>query len=404
MKPRGASCRRFFFTHFPFDMHLKSRHFLLAAVLLAIAMAILFAVRYRLSHSAPKPAKLAEVVKTVLTQRQSLPIMLTANGSVTAINSVDVRPQIQNVVRAVHVREGQEVQAGQLLFTLDTRGDDSNVAKAQAQLASQRADLADAEQILKRNQELVGKNFVSQAVVDSARNKVNSLRSALQANQAALQASSIAAGYNQIRAGISGRIGTISVHVGSLAQPGGEPMLSIHQMDPIAVSFALPQRELAHVRATYPNGEAPVEVQLADGSALAGKLMFIDNTVDPQSGTILMKSRFSNTDHKLWPGTFVNVQMTSRTLADAVTVPAQGVITGPTDKFIYVVQPDATVKMQKVEVMAIVDGVAAISGVNAGVRVVVEGAQNLRPGTKVREVAAPQANTAEAEKKNTQAN
>lgn len=366
-------------------MHLKSRHFLIAAVLIVIGLAIFFGVRTRLASTGPKMHNPVQVVKTALAQRKSIPITLYANGSVTAINSVDVRPQIQNVVRAVHVREGQEVQAGQLLFTLDARGDDSNVAKAQAQLASQRADLADAEQVLQRNQELLAKHFVSEAVVDSARNKVNSLRSALQANQAALQSSSILASYNQIRASIGGRIGAISVHVGSLAQPAGAPMLTIYQMDPIAVSFAVPERELAHVRATYPQGNAPVIAQLPGGSELTGQLMFIDNSANTDSGTILMKSRFANADRKLWPGTFANVRMTSRTLADAVAVPAQGVITGPTDKFAYVVQPDGTVKMQKVDVLAIVDGVAAVTGLEAGARVVIEGAQNLRPGVKVKE-------------------
>ena len=328
-------------------MRLRSRHFLFIIVFLAVALGVSFSVRERLHGAVPKTSKPAQVVKTALAQQQSMPIVLQANGSVSAINNVDVRPQIQNVVRAVHVREGQEVQAGQLLFTLDARADESNVAKAQAQLASQRADLADAEQVLKRNQELLAKNFVSQAVVDSSRNKVDALRSALQANQAMLQASNVAAGYNQIRASISGRLGAISVHVGSLAQPAGAPMLSIVQMDPIAVSFAVPERQLTHIRASYPQGDAPIIAQLADGSELSGKLVFIDNSADTQSGTVLMKAHFANADRKLWPGTFVSVRLTSRTLANAVTVPAQGVITGPTDTFVYVVQPDETVKTQK---------------------------------------------------------
>jgi len=368
-------------------MRLTFRGFLFLAALAAVALAVFFGVRQRLAAQAPPPKPAGQAVKTALAEQKSIPITLHANGSVTAINSVEVRPQIQNVVRAVHVREGQDVQPGQLLFTLDARGDDSNVARARAQVASQRADLADAEQVLQRNLELLSKKFVSQAVVDSARNKVDSLRSALQANQAALEATSVAAGYNQVRAGIGGRIGAISVHVGSLAQPGGAPLLTIYQMDPIAVSFAVPERELAQIRATYPDGAAPVTVELPDGSELEGKLMFIDNSVDSQSGTILMKSQFANPDRKLWPGTFVSVRMTSRTLAQAVTIPAQGVITGPTGQFVYVVQPDQTVQPQTVAVQAVVDGVAAVSGIQPGTRVVIEGAKNLRAGAKVREAA-----------------
>lgn len=366
-------------------MRLQFRHSLLVIALLALALAVFFGVRQRIKGAAPKAGNPVQAVRTAPARQQSIPITLRANGSVSAIRQVDVRPQIQNVVRAVHVVEGQEVRAGQLLFTLDARGDESNVAKARAQLASQRADLADAEQALRRNQELLAKKFVSQAVVDSARNKVDALRSALEANRAALEASSIAAGYNRIYASIAGRIGAISVHVGSLAQPNGAPLLSIVQLDPIAVSFAVPERELAHIRASYPDGGAPVVARLPNGGELAGRLSFIDNSADPQSGTVLMKAHFANPERQLWPGGFVNVRLTARTLADAVTIPAQGVITGPADTFAYVLQPDQTVKPRKIEVVVISDGVAAVSGLAAGERVVVEGAQNLRPGAKVRE-------------------
>ncbi|MEO8837851.1 MAG: efflux RND transporter periplasmic adaptor subunit, partial [Herbaspirillum sp.] len=334
---------------------------------------------------APKAPMRAHLVKTVLTQQQSLPITLSVNGSVTALNMVDVRPQVQNVVRAVHVREGQDVQAGQLLFTLDERSSVSNVAQARAQVAAQRADLADAQQLLTRNQELLTKNFISRAAVDSARNKADALRAALQASEAALQANNVAAGYNQIRAGISGRIGAISVHVGSLAQPAGTPLLTIYQMDPIAISFAVPERELAVLRASYPNNDAPVVARLSAGGEITGKLIFIDNAADPQSGTVLMKASFANANRQLWPSTFVSVRLTARTLADAVTLPAQSVITGPTETFVYLVQADQAVRVQPVKVIAIVNGVAAVSGLKVGQRVVVEGAQDLRAGAKVRE-------------------
>jgi RND family efflux transporter MFP subunit len=162
------------------------------------------------------------------------------------------QPQVVKIVLAVHVQEGQQVRAGQLLFTLDERNDMSGVEKTNAQLARDRADLADAEVTLKRNQELLAKNFVSQSVVDSARNKVDALRGTLRADEAAAKSSKITLGYNRISASIEGRIGAISVHPGSLAQPTGVPMLTISQLDPIAVSFTVPERELAHITATYP--------------------------------------------------------------------------------------------------------------------------------------------------------
>ena len=340
-----------------------------------------------------KPARnSALVVKTALAEKKSIPITLQSNGYVTAIDTVDIRPQVQNVVRAVHVKEGQEVRAGQLLFTLDERNDLSNVEKARAQLARDRADLADAEITLKRNQELLARNFVSSAVVDGARNKVESLRSAVRANEAAAQSSNIVLGYNRISASISGRIGAISVHPGSMAQPAGEPLLTISKLDPIAVAFSVPERELAHITATYRDGKAPVVAQLAGGRELAGELVFIDNSADQQSGTIKMKARFANQDRLLWPGAYVNVRLVVRALPDAVVLPAQAVVVGPSGTFVYAVQNDDTVKIQKIEVAAIESGLAAVSGVPVGTRVVVEGTQNLRPGSKVKEVdAAPNA-------------
>lgn len=366
-------------------MRLTFKHVLIAAGAVALA-----AGGYYATTSGKKPVTnsardVAQTVKTAVAVQKSIPITVTVNGNVTAINTVDVRPQIQNVVRAIHVVEGQQVRAGQLLFTLDARGDVSVVAKAQAQLAKDRADLVDAEAALKRNQELLAQNFVSQAVVDTARSRVDAARSVVQADQAGIVSSDVALGYNKITASISGRIGAISVHVGSLAQPGGTPMLTISQLDPIAVSFAVPERELANIVATYPKLDAPVSVQLPNGQAIEGRLSFVDNATDPATGTIRMKAQFANPQKRLWPGAFVTVRLISRTLPAAVMVPAQAIITGPTEQFVYVVQPDNTVQSRTVGIETIADGQAAVSGVQAGQRVVLEGAQNLRPGAKVKE-------------------
>jgi RND family efflux transporter MFP subunit len=346
---------------------------------LAIAGGAFFSLQK--AEPAVKPSRnAAQVIKSGVAERKSVPITIYSNGYVSALYTVEVRPQTQNVVRQVHVREGQDVRAGQLLFTLDQRNDTSNVDKARAQVARDRADLAEAESALKRNEELLAKGFVSQAVVDTARNKAEALRGNLKADQAALQASNIALGNNQITASIGGRIGAISVHVGSLAQPAGPPMVTISQIDPISVTFSIPERELAYIRSTYPQGDAPVVAQLANKQEVQGKLIFIDNASDTQSGTI-----------KMWPGSFVNVRLVSRTIPDAVVIPSQAIVTGPVDKVVYTVQPDDTVKLQKVEVQMIWEGQAVVTGIVPGTRVVTEGAQNLRPDVKVREMPALQA-------------
>lgn len=364
-------------------MQQTKKYLLIGAGIAVLGVAAYFGLRGT-SESETK-AENVQIVKTALAQQKTIPIRVFANGYVTAINTVDVRPKVQNIVRTIHVKEGQFVKAGQLLFTLDERSDQSNVAKARAELAAGQSDLADAELMLKRNEDLLARNFVSKAVVDTARNKVVSLRNTVKANQAMTELSNISLSDNRIEASISGRIGIINVHPGSLAQPSGDAMVTISQLDPIAVSFSLPERELANITATYPQGNAPVNVQLPGQPEVTGKLIFIDNMADTQSGTIRMKAQFDNASQKLWPGTFVGVTMISRNVTNAVLVPAQAVVTGPEDKFIYVVQPDNTVKEQKIEVVAIEEGQAAVTGLATDARVVVEGSQNLRPGGKISE-------------------
>ncbi|HEY0845032.1 MAG TPA: efflux RND transporter periplasmic adaptor subunit [Noviherbaspirillum sp.] len=354
-------------------------------IVLALLAAAYFASTRR---SVPERAPVrdaAQLVRTVIATQKPVDITLRANGYVAALNAVEVRPQVQNVVRKVHVREGQDVKSGDLLFTLDQRAGESEVARARAELASARAELGDAEAALKRNLELASKGFVSQAVVDAARNKVEALRGTVRANEAAIETSAVALGNNRITATISGRIGAINVRPGSLAQPGGEPMLTIAQLDPITVSFSLPERQLAAINATYPDGNAPITARLPGGHQVSGRLYFIDNAADPQSGTIRMKAQFPNAERRLWPGTFVTVEMVSRTLQDAVVIPAQAVVTGPTEKFAYLVEPDNTVRQQSVEILWIDNGMAAVTGLAPGARVVMEGSQNLRPGSSIRE-------------------
>jgi membrane fusion protein, multidrug efflux system len=376
-------------------MHANIKRLLIGAGIVVVAAGAYFGLRDHADANAGKQRNPVQIVRTALAEKKAIPVTVTANGNVSALNSVEVRPQVQSVVREIHVREGQDVRAGQLLFTLDERGDVSNLDKAKAQVARDRADLADAELALKRNQELLAKGFVSQSVVDSARNKVESLRGTLQADQANVQANNVAVSYNRITAGITGRLGVINAHVGSLAQPSAS-LVTIAQIDPIAVTFAIPENELAHITSSYPKGDAPVVAQLTNGKEVSGKLIFIDNAVDQQTGTIRMKAQFANVDHALWPGAFVNVRLVSRTLPDAVVVPAQAVVTGPTDQFIYVVQSDSTVKMQKVAVNAVENGQAAVTGIAPGAKVVVEGAQNLRPNSKVKESEAASAKGAAA--------
>lgn len=358
--------------------------FALAAILL-VALAIWF---WRASNSAVKHKENApvQVVSAVVAQAD-VAAKLTANGTVAALQTVEVRPQISATVKSVHIREGQSVRKGDRLFTLDARTEDANLNRAGAQITRDRADLTNAERNLERQRELFRQEYISRAELDAAQNQVDVLRGQVAIDQASVEASRVARSFGEITAPIAGRTGAIAIYPGSLVQPNGAALVSITQIDPINVSFTLPERELADLQQAFAQGEVPVEAKLdlPDQPMLAGRLVFIDNAVDTASGTIRLKAEFPNPDNRLWPGMFVTVTLAPRTLAGALTVPVQAVQTGPEHKFVYVIGADRKVSPLPVTVRLIQDGSAVIEGITPGAHVVVEGAQNLRPGDTVSE-------------------
>jgi RND family efflux transporter MFP subunit len=323
-------------------------------------------------------------VTSALVTVADVPVRLTANGTVTPLQSVDVRAQISATIKAVHVREGQFVRQGDRLFSLDVRTEDANLGKAEAQLTKSRADLANAERNLLRQRELFSQKFISQTALDTVQNQVDSLRAQVEADQASVTSSRVARGFGEIVAHIAGRIGAVAVYPGSLVQPSGAALVSITQIDPINVSFTLPERELPALQKA--GGNLAVSAQLG-ADTHEGKLIFIDNSVDSASGTIRLKAGFANADGRLWPGMFVGVSLAPRMLAGALTVRAQAVQTGPERKFLYVIDAEGKVSPAPVRVLLIQEGQAVVEGesVKEGMRVVVEGAQNLRPGGTVKD-------------------
>ncbi|HTN93563.1 MAG TPA: efflux RND transporter periplasmic adaptor subunit [Gallionella sp.] len=317
-------------------------------------------------------------------------VKLTANGTVSALQSVDVRPQNTATIKSVHIKEGEFVHKGDRLFTLDTRTEDANLSKAEAQVVKDRADMVNAEKNLERQRELLRQEYISQSDFDAAQTQYDVSRGQLAVDQAALEASRVARSFDEIDAPISGRTGAISVYPGSLVQPGtltasGAVLVTITQLDPINVSFTLPEHELAVIQQAFAKSKVSVtaKLDLANQPGLKGHLVFLDNAVDTASGTIRLKAEFPNADHRLWPGMFVTVELAPSKLDKALTVPAQAVQTGPEQKFLYVIGPDNKVASLPVKVSLIQDGIAVVEGIAPGTRVVVEGAQNLRPGSTV---------------------
>ncbi len=316
-----------------------------------------------------------------------VPLRLTGNGYVSSLNSVEVRPQVANVIAKVHIREGQFVQAGDLLFSLDDRADRVNVQKAQAQLIKDQATLADLERQLARSRDLLTKGFISQSAVDTVQAQVDAQRAVLAADNAAIAAARVSLGYQTIRAASSGRAGAITVFPGSLVQPSSAtPMVVISQIDPIAATFTLPETELNALLAAQKTGTVKVIATPQNTTTpIEGKISFVDNAVDPQTGTIKVKAIFPNPDALLWPGQYVLVTTTVRELKDAVVIPQAAIITGPDSQSVYAVGPDQTAQARRIDLLYSFGTQAAVAGVQAGERIVVDGKQNLRPGVKVSE-------------------
>ena len=337
--------------------------------------------------SAPSAAASAPAVgvTTVAARRSDMAVTLGVTGTVTPLSSVDVKPQVNSVIEKVHIREGQFVKAGDLLFTLDSRSDEANVAKAQAQVARDEAALTDARRQLTRSRELLAQDFISQGAVDATQAQVDAQAALVASDRAAVAAARVGLSYARVAAPSAGRVGIISVYPGSTAKANETTLVTITQLDPIAVAFSLPQRHLGDALAALPGGGAAVSAALPDaGGSLDGRLKFVDNLVDAGSGTVKVKAVFDNPGGKLWPGAFVNVSMTARTLKDAVVIPQASIIQTARGDIVYVVQ-DNVAAARPVQVQYAQGEDAAVAGVRAGERIVLDGRQNLRAGSRVAE-------------------
>lgn len=318
-------------------------------------------------------------VTTVAARQRDLDVSLETIGTVTPLSSVDVKPQISSVVTRVHVQEGQFVKAGDLLFTLDPRPDEANVAKARAQMAKDQAVLADAQRQLARSRDLLAKNFVSQGALDTSQAQVDAQAANLVADKAALDAAQLALSYNMVRAPGAGRLGAVTVYPGTAVLANQTTLVTITQLDPINISFSLPQRNLDAVLDGLKSGGIAVSAKLPESKAeRKGRLQFVDSVVDAATGTVKVKARFDNPDAKLWPGAFVNTTLVSRTLKDAVVVPTAAIIQTARGSIVYVADKGKAA-LRPVKVLAAQGDESAVTGIAAGDKVVLEGRQNLRP-------------------------
>ncbi len=339
----------------------------------------------------------ATTVGLIVAAKQDVPIQLQANGSVAPVSSVDIHPQTTSTIKQVHIKEGQFVRAGELLFSLDDRADRANLEKAQAQLARDQATLADLERQYRRSQELVAQKFIAQSAADTLQSQLQGQGALLKADAAAVQSAQIALSYSTIRSPMAGRVGAINVYPGSLVQLSTS-LATVTQLDPISVSFTLPESSLQNLLQAQKSGKVAVKLSSASSSqAVEGALSFIDSAVDPQAGVIRVKALFANRETQLWPGQYVNASVTVQTLKDAIVIPQVAIVTNASSKSVYIMEADQTAKLMPIVVLHSFGANAVVSGLVGGEKVIVEGKQNLRPGAKVQE--APKPGAAAGEKK-----
>ncbi|KQK32266.1 hypothetical protein ARD30_00345 [Bosea thiooxidans] len=366
-------------------------------LLFALAAAAVF---WSMRPHAPAPSArgdgAAVAVVTAVGVQADFPVRKHAIGFVETPASVVVRSRIDSQIMQQHVTDGQFVKAGDLLFTLDDRDIKAQIAKDQAMLAKDEAthtrNLADLE----RFKQLFARNAGTQAQVDQATADERSSAASIQADHATLDADRLRLGYTRITAPIDGRIGAVQVTPGNLVNAAGNSsgtgLLTITQMKPLRVSFAMPESELPTLQGALAAARpVPVIAHVPNAGRMTaeGKLNFVDSTVDTTSGTITAKAAFPNEDLSLWPGQYVDVEIIPETLAGVTVIPTVAVQTGQKGPYAFVVKPDSTVDLRQIKV-ALSDGerTAVAEGIAPGERVVTDGQMRLKQGTRVRERAA----------------
>ena len=327
-------------------------------------------------------------VTSVVVEKKDIPLIIESTGTIVSSSIVDIRPMVTNTVSKIEVKDGQEVKAGDLLFVLDDRNDKANYEKLKA-LAD------DAQKQYLRAKELVAKNFISKAGLETTLANAKSA-------QAAARAAEVQLSFDYIRSPIDGRAGIVNVFPGSLVQASNVvttatsstatssvgSMVTITQLNPINVQFVIPEKDIPVMLENQLDGEAMV-VKVTVGESgkktYEGKVIVIDNQVDPSIAAVRVKAQIPNTDKTLLPGQFARVSLIASTMKDVLSIPSQAVVINPRGELVYVIDKDGKTVSKPVKVVYEYQGFSVVTGIEAGDRVVVEGKQNLRPGSKVRE-------------------
>ena len=375
----------------------RSHGLLWAVVIIALALLALLAWRFW-PHAAPARGSAPPVqVRTALVTQQPAPITRTGVGNVTPVMSVTVKARVDGQLDSVAFTEGQDVKAGQVLARIDPRTYQAQLDQSLAQKAKDEAALANARADLARYEELIKEEATTRQTLDTQRALVRQLQAAVQNDDAQIAFARVNLGYTTITAPIAGRAGARLVDPGNIVRAsdaGG--LLVINQIDPIAVQFTLPESAFQAVNAALNAHKDALPVQALErgtGTVLAeGKLVLLNNQIDAATGTIALKARFANPQHKLWPGQSVDARVMLGQRGQALTMPAAAVQRGQGGLYAYVIDESGKARMQPIQLDERGDatgGIAVITqGLAAGERVVVDGHYKLTPGAQTVEMPA----------------
>ena len=323
-------------------------------------------------------------VTVAAAERRNMPFELSATGTVEPLQTVAVQAQIGGTLRRIAFKEGDEVKQGQVLFELDARPYRAALEQAVAALNRDRAQANNAAQDEARYQTLAEKQYVTAQQYDQVKTTAAAAQATLAGSQAAVDQARLNLQYATIRAPIGGRTGSLQIREGNLVRTTAtQPMVTINQIRPILVRFALPAANLPLIQ-EHLGKQVVVRADAGGENPSEGALSFVDNAVDTATGTILLKGRFPNDDGALWPGAFVNVRLQLYIQPDALVVPSSAVVAGQQGSFVYVIQQDSTAATRPVTVSRTEGDYAIVNGdVQPGDRVVTDGQLRLRQGAKV---------------------
>ena len=337
----------------------------------------------RSEHAAPPTAPTVPVTVAQVAQK-SVPLDIEAIGSVQPYSTVSVEPQVTGQLRSVHFHEGQDVNKGDLLFSIDPAPFQAALDQAVGKLARDKAQAENSALTLERTERLYAEKVTSKGQLDQAQSAAAQDQAAVRTDEAAVEYARLQLGYCSVYSPISGRTGGLLVHPGNQVKANDQPVLVvINQIRPVYVAYAIPERYLPEVRKYMAKGTLPVEAVIPDDPQHPerGTLTFVDNTVDRATGTIQLKATFPNPQWRLWPGQFVNTIVRLAEQTNAIVVPSQAIETGQKGTFVYVMKADRTAEIRPVTVERNAGGDAIVSsGLRQGETVVTDGQIMIFPG------------------------